>query len=793
MKKKVLSAVLALTLVFGSAAALPQGFITESSSISVSAATYGSYQYSALSDGTIQITGYNGTAKSLVIPSTINGKTVSKIGHSAFIMSNTLESVTFPDTITEIGESSFLYCSQLTAVNFGKNLKKIGKNAFKQCKSLTSVTIPASVTQISEYAFSECVSLKTVTIRSGASATVDNYAFQDCSALTTVNFGNTISAIGTSSFEGCKALTSVTIPGSVNSISQAAFKDCISLKTLSLGNGVKTIASNVFMNCKALNSVTFGASLETIGNSAFEGCISLTRIVLMPSTTTIGTSAFAGCSALTTAILSGVEVIGPKAFSYCPKLSTVDFCEKLRAVGEDAFINCGKYTSIYIPADELNEIQEHAFGCVYDSSKKRYGIDPSCTIYSSFGSVAERYAGKFSVKFTVIDSTHKCLNVAVVVPATCKAEGYTAHICKYCGKTTTSDTTPKKSHTGENWRTTAYDTKAKTSTQTGNCADCGATVTKTTKDAIIRLAGNNRYTTAVDISKAEYTTASTVILANSMSYADALAGVPLATKLGAPILLTSKDSLDANTLAEIKRLGAKNVFILDGTSAVSDKVVTALTQNGISAKNIKRLEGGTRFGTATAIAEYLNADTVASEVFLVYSNNFADALSIGSVAARKHAPILYLTTEGKMNAETAVYLKKIMGKVKKAYVIGGDKIISEQMRKQVASYSLLQDSSVIRVAGNNRYETCIAVNKQFSSTLSSSGVCVAKGLDFPDALAGGVYAALKSMPLFLADGKTLSNSQKAYLKTKNPATLTAFGGKSAVSDELVSLIAKASV
>ena len=791
MKKKVLSAVLALTLVFGSAAALPQGFITESSSISVSAATYGSYQYSALSDGTVQITGYNGTAKSLVIPSTINGKTVSKIGHSAFIMSNTLESVTFPDTITEIGESSFLYCSQLTAVNFGKNLKKIGKNAFMQCKSLTSVTIPASVTQISEYAFSECVSLKTVTIRSGASATVDNYAFQDCSALTTVNFGNTISAIGTSSFEGCKALTSVTIPGSVNSISQAAFKDCISLKTLSLGNGVKTIASNVFLNCKALNSVTFGASLETIGDSAFEGCTSLTRIVLMPSTTTIGTSAFAGCSALTTAILSGVEVIGPKAFSYCPKLSTVDFCEKLRAVGEDAFINCGKYTSIYIPADELNEIQEHAFGCVYDSSKNRYGTDPSCTIYSSFGSVAERYAGKFSVNFTVIDSTHKCLNVAVVVPATCKAEGYTAHICKYCGNTTTSDTTPKKSHTGENWRTTAYDTKAKTSTQTGNCADCGATVTKTTKDAIIRLAGNNRYTTAVDISKAEYTTASTVILANSMSYADALAGVPLSTKLGAPILLTSKDSLDANTLAEIKRLGAKNVFILGGTSAVSDNVVTALTQNGISAKNIKRLAGDTRFGTATAVAEQVNS--APKEVFFVYGNSFADALSVGAVAAKRNAPIIYLTKDGNMNADTAAYLNKVVGKVTTAYVVGGDGVITEAMKKKVATYLLLSDSAVKRVAGANRYETCIAVNKQFSSTLSSSGVCIAKGLDFPDALAGGVYAALKSMPLFLADGETLSNSQKAYLKTKNPATLTAFGGKSAVSDELVSLIAKASV
>ena len=791
MKKKVLSAVLALTLVFGSAAALPQGFITESSSISVSAATYGSYQYSALSDGTVQITGYNGTEKSLVIPSTINGKTVSKIAHSAFIMSNTLESVTFPDTVTEIGETSFLYCPQLTAVNFGKNLKKIGKNAFKQCKSLTSVTIPASVTQISEYAFSECVSLKTVTIRSGASATVDNYAFQDCSALTTVNFGNTISAIGTSSFEGCKALTSVTIPGSVNSISQAAFKDCISLKTLSLGNGVKTIASNAFMNCKALNSVTFGASLETIGDSAFEDCTSLTRIVLMPSTTTIGTSAFAGCSALTTAILSGVEVIGPKAFSYCPKLSTVDFCEKLRAVGEDAFINCGNYTSIYIPADELNEIQEHAFGCVYDSSKNRYGTDPSCTIYSSFGSVAERYAGKFSVKFTVLDSTHKCLNVAVVVPATCKAEGYTAHICKYCGKTTTSDTTPKKSHTGENWRTTAYDTKAKTSTQTGNCADCGATVTKTTQKAITRLAGEqpyaNRYGTAVAISKTE-SSAVNVVLANGTNFADALAGVPFAFEKKAPILLTSKDIIDAGTIAEINRLGAKNVYILGGVGAVSDKVVTAIKQKCTKVTNVERVFGNSRFGTATAIAKKLNFPT---EVFFVCSDNFADALSIGSVAARKGAPIIYLTKNGALNPDTEAYLKDMKGKIGTAYVIGGTGVISDEMAAKAAK--ACGRSTYTRIAGANRYETCTSVNTTFKSLLTADGICIAKGSTFPDALAGGVYSAKTAQPLFLADGKYLIDCQKSYLKTKNPAKLTAFGGTGAVTDELIGVIAKASI
>lgn len=57
----------------------------------------------------------------------------------------------------------------------------------------------------------------------------------------------------------------------------------------------------------------------------------------------------------------------------------------------------------------------------------------------------------------------------------------------------------------------------------------------------VRLAGAGRYETAAAISKYEFTKADTVVLAYSMSYADALAGVPLANKLNAPILLTNKN------------------------------------------------------------------------------------------------------------------------------------------------------------------------------------------------------------------------------------------------------------
>ena len=132
--------------------------------------------------------------------------------------------------------------------------------------------------------------------------------------------------------------------------------------------------------------------------------------------------------------------------------------------------------------------------------------------------------------------------------------------------------------------------------------------------------------------------------------------------------------------------------------------------------------------------------------------------------------------------------------MKNAYIIGGDGVISDAMMKKAASaLGLTVNKTVVRVAGKNRYETGAAVNKKFKSVLTGDGICVAKGLDFPDALAGGVYAASAKQALFLADGKKLLDCQSAYLKGKNAAKITVFGGTGAVTDELVKLIAQASV
>ena len=275
-----------------------------------------------------------------------------------------------------------------------------------------------------------------------------------------------------------------------------------------------------------------------------------------------------------------------------------------------------------------------------------------------------------------------------------------------------------------------------------------------------------------------------MVLAYGTNYADALEGVSLAAAMKAHILLTNTDSLPRETTNAIEKLGAKNIVIIGGTGAISEAVKNILKQQKLSTE---RIAGSTRFETATKIAEKIQYVTgeEPEEIFFVYANNFADALSVSSVAAAKGSPILYLYSSGELDKATADYLESVNGIVKNAYVIGGSGVISDEMMKTAGDALGIEPT---RVFGKNRFETNIAVNDTFKEVLTGNCVCAATGADFPDTLAGGVYAALNKAPLLLVTG-TLSQQQTDYLKNKNAQRVVVFGGKGAVSDELANKIA----
>ncbi|MCD7950033.1 MAG: leucine-rich repeat domain-containing protein [Erysipelotrichaceae bacterium] len=113
----------------------------------------GNYMYTILDDGTIEIYIYNGDEANVVIPSTIDGYTVTSIDEYAFEYCSTLVSVVIPNTVTTIEHAAFFGCENLTSVTIPNSVTYIGGYAFAYCTKLTSITIPSSVTSIGEYAF----------------------------------------------------------------------------------------------------------------------------------------------------------------------------------------------------------------------------------------------------------------------------------------------------------------------------------------------------------------------------------------------------------------------------------------------------------------------------------------------------------------------------------------------------------------------------------------------------------------------------------------------------------------
>lgn len=87
-------------------------------------------------------------------------------------------------------------------------------------------------------------------------------------------------------------------------------------------------------------------------------------------------------------------------------------------------------------------------------------------------------------------------------------------------------------------------------------------------DMVLRLAGDNRVATALQVVRSGWDSADTVLLGSTGSFADALAAAPVAGSLDAPLMLTDTDALPAGVLEEVTRLGATQVVLLGGESAI---------------------------------------------------------------------------------------------------------------------------------------------------------------------------------------------------------------------------------
>lgn len=114
------------------------------------------------------LTAYIGSAQSVTVPSSANGRDVTRI-QGAFTGNSSLQEVILPETVTVItyGESdngAFSGCVSLKYVVLPESVKTIDFDSFYACSALEILTIPASVECIGSYAFEGCTSLRQILI-----------------------------------------------------------------------------------------------------------------------------------------------------------------------------------------------------------------------------------------------------------------------------------------------------------------------------------------------------------------------------------------------------------------------------------------------------------------------------------------------------------------------------------------------------------------------------------------------------------------------------------------------------
>ena len=299
-----------------------------------------------------------------------------------------------------------------------------------------------------------------------------------------------------------------------------------------------------------------------------------------------------------------------------------------------------------------------------------------------------------------------------------------------------------------------------------------------------RVAGEDRYETAALIAEATWDPADNTfaVVARADDYPDALAGAGAAAAVGAPILLVDHDEVPERTAEALESLTIASVVILGGEAAVGPLVEDELAAD----YDVQRIGGGDRYGTAAEIASFLDAHGGIGPVLgdtgaiLVSGENFADALTAGPLAYSGRLPIL-LTLPEQLPDVTAQALEDLgIGHV---IILGGSAAVSESVEEEVAGGGV----EITRFGGQRRTDTAALFADAVIDTwgYSASTTMIARGDDFPDALAAGPRGGSLEAPILLTASPTsISEESRAWLRERCPDVdlVQAIGGTEAVTD-----------
>lgn len=296
------------------------------------------------------------------------------------------------------------------------------------------------------------------------------------------------------------------------------------------------------------------------------------------------------------------------------------------------------------------------------------------------------------------------------------------------------------------------------------------------KPSVSRIAGGDRFDSSVQMSQAAFPSPAHVpyvVIANGVSFPDALSAAPAAVKLGGPLLLTAPGYLPSSVQAEVRRLNPGHILVVGGPYAVSDDVVTSLS----AIAPTSRVYGPDRFATARAVAAKAFTSPVPS-VYLVSGANFPDALSAGAAASHAGGPVLLVPGGGTADSATLASIDQLHPAAIK--VVGGTAVISDSYVQSLSGHG-----AVTRLSGADRFGTAQAVNTDAFG--SAANIEVASGVEFPDALSGSALAGNRGDPLYISMPGCVPDSVASEVGRLGAGSATVLGGTAALGPAIDNL------
>ena len=290
-----------------------------------------------------------------------------------------------------------------------------------------------------------------------------------------------------------------------------------------------------------------------------------------------------------------------------------------------------------------------------------------------------------------------------------------------------------------------------------------------------RLGGDNRYAVGAAVARTVAPGATSVVIASgeNTNLPDASVAGPLASTLGSPLLLTSKDRLPDETGAELSRRGSvlKTAYVVGGEGAVSATVVAQLQQRGLT---VVRVAGADRYQTAAAVAREIGKRRTVTAVMLAGGFGLADALAGSGPASALKEPIL-LTPADSLAPATSSAMTDLGAKY--VHIVGGTAVVSQGVED-----TLRKDKTVRRLGGDNRYDVSATIANYFRGQMPSTAeMVITSGQDasLVDSLVAGTR---RSLMVLVSPTSLPATAAETMQRTPGLETVTAVGGTAVVAN-----------